>query len=111
MQGGCTRTGTKRSQTGGWISPSPASPAGVYLTAALLVHTAVTALGSSELSTKGSVPLAEQATSLAGISSMKSSCSQLSVFPWEHAVRKAGKKQEYGMKHAVLAIHPQAPVT
>lgn len=69
MQGSCTRRGTKGSQAGGWVSPSPASPAGVYLTAALLVHTAVTTLGSLELSTEGSVPSAKKATSLAGISS------------------------------------------
>lgn len=42
----------KVSETGGWIILSPASHAGVYLTAGLLVHTPATTLGSLERSKK-----------------------------------------------------------
>jgi len=73
VQGSCTRIGVlsrkKVSKTGGWIFLSPASRAGVCLTAALLVHTPVTALGSSERSTGVSAASVKKATSVADIGS------------------------------------------
>lgn len=75
MQGSCTRMGIlshkKVSETGGWIFLSPASHAGVYLTAALLVRTPATTLGSLELSKKVSAASAKKTTSSADIGSME----------------------------------------